>query len=109
MAQKKEFLAIIPDKPGALQKRLEVRPTHLANLKPLIENGTIVAGGAMFNDRHPEEGETPAFKGSMAIYQAESIEEVRNLLSQDVYAREGVWDLEATTIVPFRSAVRQPL
>lgn len=54
----------------------------------------------MFNDRHPEEGETPAFKGSMAIYQAESIEEVRNLLSQDVYAREGVWDLEATTIVP---------
>lgn len=26
MAQKKEFLAIIPDKPGALQKRLEVRP-----------------------------------------------------------------------------------
>lgn len=54
----------------------------------------------MFNDRHPVEGETPAFKGSMAIYQAESIEEVRNLLSQDVYAKEGVWDLDATTIVP---------
>lgn len=32
MSQKKEFLCIVPDKPGALQKRLEIRPYVLPSL-----------------------------------------------------------------------------
>ncbi|KAL2223413.1 hypothetical protein M432DRAFT_587335 [Thermoascus aurantiacus ATCC 26904] len=108
MAVKKEFLCIIPDKPGMMAKRVEVRPTHLANVKPLVDSGRIVVGGAML-ESHPAEGEDPKFKGSMLVALAESAAEVRELLSRDIYATEGVWDLENAQIIPFKSAVRVSL
>lgn len=37
---KYEYLVTIPDVPGTLEKRLKARPTHLANLKPLIVSHT---------------------------------------------------------------------
>ncbi|KAH8693138.1 hypothetical protein BGW36DRAFT_35059 [Talaromyces proteolyticus] len=108
MSAKLEWLCIVPDKPGMNAKRIEVRPTHLANLGPLLESKTIVAG-AMFTEAHPTEGSTPQFKGSMVIIQAGSLEEVRGILSKDVYTQSGVWDLENTQIIPYKSAVRLPM
>ncbi|KAJ5143999.1 uncharacterized protein N7515_002786 [Penicillium bovifimosum] len=105
---KKEFLCILPDFPGAQAKRLEVRPQHLENVKPLVASGHIVAGGAMF-DSHPAEGETPSFKGSMMLAVAESEAEVRELLEKDIYSTSGVWDLGNAQIIPYKSAVRQAL
>lgn len=49
---------------------------------------------------HPAEGETPSFKGSMVTAVAESAEEVREVLSRDIYAQSGVWDLERMEIIP---------
>ncbi|RWQ97368.1 hypothetical protein C8Q69DRAFT_504037 [Paecilomyces variotii] len=108
-SQKKEFLVIIPDKPGVGAKRIEVRPTHKSGLKPLVESGSIVAGGAMFQDQHPAEGQTPNFKGSMIIVMANTAAEAKEILSKDVYVTEGVWDFDAAQIIPFQSAVRMPL
>ncbi|KAJ5474636.1 hypothetical protein N7475_004202 [Penicillium sp. IBT 31633x] len=122
---KKEFLCILPDKPGAQAKRLErcTKPTgvcigtgfadvdfsnHLEGVKPLVASGAIVAGGAMLN-AHPAEGETPSFKGSMMLAVAESEAEVREILSKDIYTTSGVWDLENAQIIPFKSAVREAL
>jgi hypothetical protein len=51
-----EYLVTIPDHPNSLDKRLAARPKHLANLKPHIDSGKVVFGGAMLS-RHPEEGE----------------------------------------------------
>ncbi|CAK38584.1 uncharacterized protein An04g01270 [Aspergillus niger] len=45
MPAKNEFLCILPDKPGMMAKRLEVRPQHLEGIKPLVEAGSVVAGG----------------------------------------------------------------
>ncbi|KAJ6007622.1 hypothetical protein N7540_011598 [Penicillium herquei] len=105
---KYEFLCILPDKPGAQAKRIEVRPAHLEGVKPLVASGSIVAGGAMLNS-HPAEGESLSFKGSMMLAVAENEAEVRALLENDIYARSGVWDLENSQIIPFKSAVRQQL
>ncbi|KAJ5907856.1 hypothetical protein N7495_000538 [Penicillium taxi] len=105
---KKEFLCILPDKPGAQPKRLEVRPSHLAGVKPLVASGTVLAGGAMFHS-HAAEGETPSFKGSMLLILAENEAEVRNTLAKDIYAETGVWDLKNAQIIPFVSAVRTAL
>ncbi|KAJ5179761.1 hypothetical protein N7492_002971 [Penicillium capsulatum] len=105
---KKEFLCILPDKPGAQAKRLEVRPNHLEGIKPLVAAGSIVAGGAML-ESHPVEGETPSFKGSMMLAVAESETAVRELLAKDIYSVTGVWDLENAQIIAFKSAVRESL
>lgn len=52
-------------------------------------------------ENHPTaEGETPQFKGSMIIALAETAAEVREQLAKDVYAAEGVWDLEKAQIIP---------
>ncbi|OJD12283.1 hypothetical protein AJ78_07095 [Emergomyces pasteurianus Ep9510] len=93
---KNEYMVIIPDKAGALQKRIEVRNTHLANLTPIIDSGFIKLGGAML-ESHPEEGQTPQMKGSMLLVVAESPEAVREQLSKDIYATSGVWDINNST------------
>ncbi|PKY04484.1 hypothetical protein P168DRAFT_253636 [Aspergillus campestris IBT 28561] len=101
----KEFLCILPDKPGALELRKQVRPTHIEGIKPLVESGRMVVGGAMLNS-HPTDSQGPSFKGSMIIYTGESVEDVRQIIKDDVYSTSGVWDLENVQIIPFVSAVR---
>ncbi|CRG85517.1 hypothetical protein PISL3812_02569 [Talaromyces islandicus] len=101
-----EFLCIVPDKPGMNARRIEVRPTHIQNLTPLIESKALVAGGAMFVDAHPAPGETPQFRGSAVIIQATSSKEALEILSKDVYVESGVWDLDNAQIIPYKSAVR---
>ena len=45
-------------------------------------------------------GETPPFNGSALIVVAENEAEVRELISQDIYTRSGVWDVEKAQIIP---------
>ncbi|KAE9576894.1 hypothetical protein CGMCC3_g7074 [Colletotrichum fructicola] len=105
----KEFLCIMPDKPNVLQVRKQVKGQHYEGIKPLIESGRLVAGGAML-ERHPKEDATEAcFRGSVVVYTAESPEDVKAIIENDVYATSGVWDLERMQIIPYVAAVRQPL
>jgi uncharacterized protein YciI len=55
--------------------------------------------GAIF-EKHPVDGEPALFKGSVVVYSAESIDEVRTIIENDVYATSGVWDLEKAQILP---------
>ncbi|QUC23330.1 uncharacterized protein UV8b_07571 [Ustilaginoidea virens] len=105
----REFLVIIPDKPGATAKRLQVRPAHLKNITPLTESGVVKMGGALLNS-FPE-GDDPAtfdFMGSTVVFRAETKEQVLELLKQDVYSASGVWDIEKAQIYPFLCAFRAP-
>ncbi|KAL4819087.1 hypothetical protein BDW67DRAFT_155192 [Aspergillus spinulosporus] len=104
-AMSKEFLCILPDKPDAQARRLEVRSKHLEGVKPLVEAGKVVVGGAMLN-AHPSEGETPSFKGSMLIVLGEKEEDAWEVIRNDIYTKSGVWDLNAAQVIPFKSAVR---
>ncbi|QSS51495.1 YciI-like protein [Histoplasma capsulatum var. duboisii H88] len=105
---KNEYMVIVPDKEGALQKRIEVRGVHLANTKPMIDSGFLKFGGAML-EFHPKESQTPPMKGSVLLVVAESSEAVREQLSKDIYATSGVWDIEKMQITPFKSAIRLAL
>ncbi|GKT43515.1 aspercryptin biosynthesis cluster protein B [Colletotrichum spaethianum] len=93
----KEFLCILPDKPDALARRLEVRSLM-----------RMVITGAMFEE-HPTEGKTPSFKGSVIIYTVKDAEEAWELIRNDIYAKSDVWDLEKAQVIPFKSAVRESL
>ncbi|KAF3492000.1 uncharacterized protein GIQ15_01517 [Arthroderma uncinatum] len=91
---KKEWIVMMPDKPGMLAKRVEVRNTHLQNLSPILDSGFLKMGGSTL-DHHPAEGENPPpMNGSALVVAAETAEEVREILSKDIYATSGVWDVE---------------
>ncbi|KAJ4253782.1 hypothetical protein NW762_010176 [Fusarium torreyae] len=107
-AQKKEWLAILPDRPDVLSIRKKVKGDHYEGIKPLIASGTLPAGGAIF-EKHPVDGEPALFKGSVVVYAAENVEQVREIIHNDAYAKSGVWDLEKVQIIPYVPAVRQPL
>ena len=65
---------------------------HLKNLKPDVDNGFWVMGGAMLEDP-PAEGQSLKIKGSVMTAVASSKEEVIEKLKLDVYAN-GVWDMD---------------
>ncbi|RKK79066.1 hypothetical protein BFJ71_g16328 [Fusarium oxysporum] len=98
-AQKKEWLAILPDRPNVLEIRKKVKGDHYEGIKPLIASGKSPAGGAIF-EKHPVDGEPALFKGSVVVYAAESVDQVREIIHNDVYAKSGVWDLEKVQLFP---------
>jgi hypothetical protein len=51
-------------------------------------------------DSHTAAGGIPSFRGSAMVVVAENAEAVKELLSNDIYASEGVWDLENAQIIP---------
>ncbi|KAJ5342060.1 hypothetical protein N7541_011184 [Penicillium brevicompactum] len=111
-APKKEFLCILPDKPGAQAKRLEVRPLHLEGVKPLVASGAVVAGAGTCRrnaQRTPRRRRNPSFKGSMMMVVADSAEQAFELLKKDIYVVSGVWDMDNAQIIPYKSAVREAL
>ncbi|KAJ4333833.1 hypothetical protein N0V87_007309 [Didymella glomerata] len=104
-----EWLVIIPDHEGALQKRIGVREQHLAGLKKDDEKFWLW-GGAMLEEPIAE-GATgpPKMKGSAMLIGAKTREEVEKRLKEDVYVEGGVWDLSKIQIIPFKSALRKAL
>ncbi|SMQ55668.1 unnamed protein product [Zymoseptoria tritici ST99CH_1A5] len=103
---KQEWLVIIKDKPNSLPARMKVRPQHLEELKPHIDSGAIVLGGATL-DEPLKEGEGMKSNGSVLIIEAESEKEARGIVEGDVYYTSGVWEPESVQYHPFSSAIRK--
>nr|POF16418.1 hypothetical protein CFP56_23936 [Quercus suber] len=78
---------------------------HLTALKPNLESGFVVMGGASL-DEPITEGQGPKANGSILLAVADSKEEVVERLGKDPYVTAGVWDLDRAQIIPFKSAVR---
>lgn len=81
---------------GALQRRLDVRPHHLDNIKKLQAGNNFVVGGAILND----EGQ---MIGSSMIVQFETDEEMEAWKSNDPYVLQKVW--ETVDVKPFKQAI----
>ncbi|KAF1973178.1 hypothetical protein BU23DRAFT_554464 [Bimuria novae-zelandiae CBS 107.79] len=102
-----EWLVIAPDYDGALEKRLAVRPEHIAGLKKDDESFWLW-GGAMLAEPI-KDGETPKMTGSAMLIGAATKEEVLERLKRDVYVKGGVWDWDKVQVIPFKSALRKAL
>jgi len=86
------FIIYAQDKPGAVERRMEVRPRHLEHWgNPPVR---IVAGGPMVDE------ETSNMKGSVLIVEADDMATVRAYAEKDPYWVEGVF--ESLAIRPMR-------
>ena len=93
----KQYLIIANDGKdnGALDRRKEVRPLHLAGAKKLKENGNFVIGGAMLDDENN-------MRGSIMIVQFETQDDFQRWYDNEPYITQGVW--KTIEVKPFRVA-----
>jgi uncharacterized protein len=80
----------------ALDRRRRVRPSHLASIRPLVESGRVLVGGAILS----EAGE---MVGSMLLVEFADRGELDTWIAGDPYVTEGVW--REVEVTPFRTAV----
>ena len=93
------FVAICTDRPESMGLRLASRPAHLAYLRAL--GARVKAGGALLTpDRQ-------TVVGSLLIFDADSDEDIAELIANDPYSRAGLF--ENVDIKPWRQAVGAPL
>ena len=83
------FVIIGHDGPDGARLRPTVRPAHLENLKPLIDQGRLVIGGP-FTDG----------SGSLMIVDMETEAEAVEFIRNDPYMKQGVF--ERFEVKPFR-------
>jgi len=93
------FVAACTDKPDSLQLRLDARPAHLAHLNGL--GGKVRAAGALLA------ADQKTIVGSLLIFEGESVEEIRELVAQDPFAKVGLFD--SVDVKPWRQAIGVPL
>lgn len=84
------YVIFAQDKPNSLEKRLSVRPQHLARLQQLQEEGRLLTAGPnpAIDDENPGEA---GFTGSTVIAQFNSLEEAKQWASQDPYVEADVY------------------
>jgi uncharacterized protein YciI len=93
-----QFVIIARDgtDPQAPTRRQAVRPAHLEGIRPFVERGNILVGGAILD-------EVGTMVGSVLMADFPTREELDAWLAGDPYVTDGVWlDVE---VQPYRAAV----
>ncbi|EGP86334.1 unnamed protein product [Zymoseptoria tritici ST99CH_1A5] len=100
-----EWLVILPDQEGALQRRVQHRSTHLAELSKYPSDFILVGGpylGGPVQDDAPMD-----MLGSVILVRASTREEALGELRKDIFARKAVWDFDQALVLPFKSTIRK--
>jgi len=92
-----QFLLVAYDGtgPGALERRMKVRPDHLEKVAILKEKGHFLLGGAILD-------ENEKMTGSMIVYEFPNRSALDESLKNEPYITGGVW--QKIEIRPFRLA-----
>ncbi|SCU85826.1 LAME_0D03048g1_1 [Lachancea meyersii CBS 8951] len=98
-----EWCAIVFDKKGS--DRSKCRPQHLEGVSEGFGKGVLKCAGAIYQ-RVGEDGKPTDFAGSHLQIEAETKEEALQVIHNDIFAKEDIWDLENIIIYPFGCAVR---
>lgn len=84
------YMICATDTPDSLEKRLSVRPDHLARLELLKDDGRLVMAGPFPAIDSPDPG--PAgFTGSLVVAEFESLEDAQQWADDDPYVKAGVY------------------
>lgn len=94
LVNKLEWLVIVYDKPNV--NRLKFRPQHLEAIPPLISQGIVTNCGPIFKDNKRD-----TFIGSAFNIKADDESEILQILKNDIYAKEGIWDLDNIVVHPY--------
>ena len=93
------YAIISEDVADSLQKRLSVRPAHLARLQDLQDAGRLILAGP-----HPAiDSENPSeagFTGSLVVAEFSSLEDAQNWANADPYVDAGVY--ARVVVKPFK-------
>jgi len=93
------FVVTCTDQDGTVEKRLAVRPQHLARLEQLDAEGRLIVAGAMPKDpSNPQAG----FYGSTIIVDFDSREALDAWLQDEPFLKEGVY--AQIEVKPFNKA-----
>ncbi|MFV5405439.1 MULTISPECIES: YciI family protein [unclassified Acinetobacter] len=96
------FVVSCTDREGTVEKRLAIRPQHLARLEHLNAEGRLIVAGAMPKDpANPKAG----FYGSTIIVDFDSREALDSWLQDEPFLKEGVY--EHIDVKPFNKAFPQ--
>ena len=96
------YAIIAQDIQNSLEKRLSVRPEHVARLQKLREEGRLILAGpnpAIDNEDPGEAG----FTGSLIVAEFDSLEAAQSWADDDPYIKAGVY--ESVTIKPFKKVL----
>jgi uncharacterized protein YciI len=93
-----QFLVIAKDgmEEGALERRQRTRPIHLESIRPLVDAGNVLVGGAILSSAGD-------MVGSMLLVDFPGKEDVDAWLARDPHVTDGVW--KEVEVHPFRTAV----
>ncbi|AWD69602.1 MULTISPECIES: YciI family protein [Acinetobacter] len=96
------FVVSCTDQEGTVEKRLAIRPQHLARLQKLNDEGRLIVAGAM-----PKEPGNPqaGFYGSTIIVDFDSREALEEWLQEEPFLKEGVY--AHIDVKPFNKAFPQ--
>ena len=86
------------DTPDSLDRRKKVREAHLARVRKLVSEGSLLVAGPRPAIDSPDPG--PAgFTGSLIVAEFESLEKARAWAEDDPYLQSGAW--ESVEVSPF--------
>jgi len=96
------YVVISEDVENSLEKRLSVRPEHVARLNALKDQGKLVIAGP-----HPaidnEDPGTNGFTGSLIVAEFDSLEAAQAWADTDPYIGAGVY--KKVTVKPFKQVL----
>lgn len=90
----------------SLEKRLSVRPAHLARLQLLHDEGRLLTAGPMPAVDSNDPG-AAGFSGSTVIAEFESLEAAQSWAQDDPYVAAGVY--QQVSVKPFKKYSDMPL
>ncbi len=93
------YVTYAQDKADSLEKRLSVRPAHLARLQLLHDEGRLLTAGPMPAVDSNDPG-AAGFTGSTVIAEFESLEAAQAWADADPYVAAGVY--EHVPVKPFK-------
>lgn len=94
------FVITCTDHEGTLEKRLAVRPQHLARLEKLADEGRLIVAGAMPKNRDDLQA---GFYGSTLILDFDSREALDAWLADEPFLKEGIY--AHIDVKPFNKAL----